>query len=76
MLVRPGAELHLNEFMQRLDLPPCSDSPELNTMTVRQYFEVLAGMEMNENARLLALARRMEARIASEDGVKHMERAA
>jgi hypothetical protein len=48
----------------------------LNALTVRQYFELLAGMEMNENARLLALARRIEARIANEDGLGQLQRAA
>ncbi len=53
--------------MQRLNLPPCSDTPELHALTVRQYFELLAGMEMKENTRLLALAYSIEARLRGED---------
>ncbi len=53
--------------MQRLDLPPCSDSPDLNALTVQQYFELIAGIEMKEKTRLLALARQIEARMMEAD---------
>ena len=49
--------------MQRLKFPACCDVPELEDITVLEYFELLAGMEMTENARLLALGRQISARL-------------
>ncbi len=56
--------------MQRLDFPACSEMPELDQLTVREYFELLAGMEMREKTRLLVLARRIEGRRRSEVAAK------